>query len=494
MKISLMISKHTLLAAVALFAILNLKLLPSRDYFLMITLLTLILIYSIRFKISELKPLLIAVPILFSFSLIFGNTPGNTVVWKSFRNENTLLKLSSGKTVSTSNDNIRIGDIVDENGDLISKGNPILNLLPRLRFKIYTLCSENLPYPVSEIVSAMTLGVRENLPISVKTYMVLNGTYHYLAISGLHIGVIVSVLYLIFKLLKSKNPFLKSSITSGVFLPLTGFPPSAVRAFLFTTIVSIGKTKGRKVDLIYITILIAILFAVLSKISTGAILSFLAVIGIIAAINYEKLKTPLIFILPFLFTLPFITTKFGTFNLLSPINSILLLPIVYITLLLSLLSEATLFSIPQINKILFLSAKTLILTSKLQYKLTKAFVIHSKIPESIVISIYILVFLFLSFERIKTSIAILLIFTALATLIRENYEGKHIFLRGENLNSFYFLTGTGQKYRNCVISSNYVFPFSRKVLSGNRLIDLRVNDLLSQKMKAVTKQDKAQNL
>jgi len=464
--------KHTLFALFLLFLILALKgFFRGQLSFALPFLSVCAAVYALRFKVSELKAAFPLALLISALSLI-PSGGGNVVEWKLFRGEDTILKLSDGSRVVAKGE-ADIGDIVGSDGKLIEKGNALLNLLPRMRFRLYERCCEKLPYPVSSVVSSVTLGVRDELPVSVKSYMVLNGTYHYLAISGLHFAVLLSLLYLLLRVFRFKRPLLKSSLFSGALLPFTGMPPSALRAFLFSLLLSLGRESGRRTDPLYITVIVAIAFSAISRFGTGAILSFIAVVGVIVALSFERGRKPLLFIFPFLFTLPFIVFRFGTFNVLSPLNSALLFPVIFPILLLSIISEITLFSVPVLNKALVLLVKLFVLINGVEFSLSKGFVVSASVPEYMVVLVYLLALLLLMFERRRETAFLFLSFLILAALSGREITGKRLDVDGRVLNSFRFLTQEGQKLSNCTVYTDYTMPFSRRILWKNTIVERR---------------------
>jgi competence protein ComEC len=51
---------------------------------------------------------------------------------------------------------------------------------------------------------------------------------------------------------------------------------------------------------------------------------------------------------------------------------------------------------------------------------------------------------------------------------------KIFTLEGKILNSFWFISKEGQSYKNCTINSEFVFPYARKCLYRDKLVDKRV--------------------
>jgi competence protein ComEC len=74
-----------------------------------------------------------------------------------------------------------------------NNGNPLLSGLYDLRSKLASSLAIALPEPQAALAQAMLLGMRHNIPEVVKGAFSHTGTYHLLAISGLHLGIVAAL-------------------------------------------------------------------------------------------------------------------------------------------------------------------------------------------------------------------------------------------------------------------------------------------------------------
>ena len=112
----------------------------------------------------------------------------------------------------------------------------------------------------AKILAAMTLGFRQNLSSEDREIYLRSGTIHVLAISGLHVGVLFTLI--LFVLAVTGVPFtiryLIAPLLLLIYVVAAGGAPSAVRAWLMLSIWSIGR--GLKLSVIPInTVLVAAL-------------------------------------------------------------------------------------------------------------------------------------------------------------------------------------------------------------------------------------------
>jgi competence protein ComEC len=260
-------------------------------------------------------------------------------------------------------------------------------------------------------------------------------------------------------------------------MPLTGVPHSAVRAYLFTLFVSLGVESFRKISPFYLLGVVFFITAVTGNISIGAILSFLAAGGILVVIDSVKsrtLKIPLFTIAPALFTVPVVLSSFGTFNLMSFVNSQIAGFVFVPFLIVTFLAEITFFKVDFVNRMVEVLGSIFIKFSQELFFFTRDFIFYSKVPIWIPETTLILMLLFLLSEKKLLSFlppAFLLIY---AFLFPMKTTDKTFTLEGKTLNSFWFISKEGQSYKNCTINSEFVFPYARKCLYRDKLVDKRV--------------------
>ncbi len=95
------------------------------------------------------------------------------------------------------------------------------------------------------ICKAMSLGMRNDLPSSLKTSYGNTGTSHLLAVSGLHVGIVALLINLLLYLLPiaDKGHILKNIIAIGAiwfYAFLTGLSPSSIRAAIMFSCIQIA--------------------------------------------------------------------------------------------------------------------------------------------------------------------------------------------------------------------------------------------------------------
>lgn len=168
--------------------------------------------------------------------------------------------------------------------------NPVLNFSIHLRRKLDALLKESIEerreYGIS---SALMLGVKDELDNEILQVYNNTGTTHVLAVSGLHVGLIYSVLMLF---LVYVNRTRRQKIAVAAFLIaflwmyafITGLSPSVLRAVVMFSLMTVARTISRRPN-IYNTLGIAAFFLLLYDpyylLDVGFQLSFLAVFGIV---------------------------------------------------------------------------------------------------------------------------------------------------------------------------------------------------------------------
>jgi competence protein ComEC len=79
------------------------------------------------------------------------------------------------------------------------KGNPLLQLIQAWRERIRTVLEKTAPVETRGIIKALILGEREDIAEEVKEEFIIAGVAHVIAISGLHMGIIALVVFLLMK-------------------------------------------------------------------------------------------------------------------------------------------------------------------------------------------------------------------------------------------------------------------------------------------------------
>lgn len=136
------------------------------------------------------------------------------------------------------------------------------------------------------ILEALLIGQKTDIKPSIKEIYTRSGAIHILAISGLHVGLIFMVPFIICSRL-TNNRFIIYTCCILVVLAFTilvGAGPSVTRAFFMLTLYSIGKILYKSTSVLNILFLTALTLTVFNPYAIyqiGFQLSFLAVFGII---------------------------------------------------------------------------------------------------------------------------------------------------------------------------------------------------------------------
>lgn len=135
------------------------------------------------------------------------------------------------------------------------------------------------------LFEALFLGVKENLGILEGELFKRAGASHILALSGMHLGIIGGLLFVVLRpLIGKRRAFYVLSFIILIYIGLTGFRSALLRAGLMFFLFGLGRIYGRKPD---IRSVFFASFLLLSVLTPGALfslsfqLSFLALGGIL---------------------------------------------------------------------------------------------------------------------------------------------------------------------------------------------------------------------
>lgn len=166
-----------------------------------------------------------------------------------------------------------------------------------MRFQLTKHISEKMKGDASGIAAALLTGDKSSIKPEVRDGFIRAGIAHILAISGLHMSIVAGILFMLFKkiLLYISCFFhrIKASSTAAVltipptflYLALSGFSPSALRAFMMTTTCLISIILGKKalsLRNISIAAFLILLFDPFSLFHVSFQLSFSAVVALIS--------------------------------------------------------------------------------------------------------------------------------------------------------------------------------------------------------------------
>ena len=123
--------------------------------------------------------------------------------------------------------------LVDSGG-----GPPPLQMLYRLRAKLAESLGMSLPEPHVSLAQALLLGIRSGLPTDLREDLAQTGTTHLVAISGLHVGILVGLVSLGSAAALGRRRQLYVIVPLlfvWAYAVLTGFSPPVARAAIMAT-------------------------------------------------------------------------------------------------------------------------------------------------------------------------------------------------------------------------------------------------------------------
>ena len=210
-----------------------------------------------------------------------------------------------------------------------------------LRRDIAKLCDESFGKEVAAFIKAVTIADRSGMGNAENALFAKAGASHVLAVSGMHLSIIVTFLYLILKKLV-KNRFVCSAAGCAAafcFCAVAGFPYSAVRAGIMLCITFAASAISARADpftSLFAAVGLIVIIEPYAAASVSLQLSFLATLGIITAgrsienragAGMIKSKLFSLFITPLymslavaLFTLPAAINNFGKYSVLAPVS------------------------------------------------------------------------------------------------------------------------------------------------------------------------------
>ena len=249
--------------------------------------------------------------------------------------------------------------------------------------------------PSSSLAKAMFLATRREISDELRNIFAKVGLSHMIAISGLHMAIIVWLLqsFLIALGLSRKSSLWFLIVILFIYLFMIGFPSSALRASLMVIILLLGPFLGRSTESIYSLILVVDIFTLFNPYlllyDIGFQLSFLAVLGLLYYVNFFnkylvfipqrfKIREVLsVTLAAQVFTWPIIVYNFGIFSLIAPLANFLVLPFLPLVLVLSVILSIFGFWTVLANIIawpLFIILKIIIYSSELLSRVPYAFV------------------------------------------------------------------------------------------------------------------------
>ncbi len=172
---------------------------------------------------------------------------------------------------------------------LVESGNGLKPLASvyAVRNNLSQTLAQVLPEPQASLAQGITLGIRGNIPTSVRDNFSHTGTAHLLAISGLHLSILAGILVSTVIWLFGKRHYLYVWLAMGaiwLYALITGMHPPVVRAAIMVSLFLIAELLGRQRSAITGLVLAAAIMVGLSPqiLWTASFqMSFMAMVGLI---------------------------------------------------------------------------------------------------------------------------------------------------------------------------------------------------------------------
>ncbi len=169
------------------------------------------------------------------------------------------------------------------------EGFSLMRFGARIKAKVVSaLRHSGLSQEAFSICSALLVGYDDEIDSTVMQSFSHSGTLHILSVSGMHTGVLFAILMWIFAKVDKYERYEKLKcffviLSLLLFVIITGFSPSVLRAALMLTLVILGKTfykNGNSYNTLLLSAFILLLFNPYLIKDVGFLLSYFAVFGI----------------------------------------------------------------------------------------------------------------------------------------------------------------------------------------------------------------------
>lgn len=218
----------------------------------------------------------------------------------------------------------------------IKSEDSIVDKIKSIRAKMSLKISNEITFDKSGYFEALILGDKNYLQREDVNAFKKLGISHLLAISGLHLGLLISIIYYILQKLNFTSNLIENIII--IILPcymgISGFSPSVIRAGLMIIVYLILRRKNiANIDSLLITFLIMTIINPLYIFDIGFELSFFITFSLLMSTEYikkskNKLQSSLkISVISFLASMPILISNFYTVPYISVFSNIILVPI-----------------------------------------------------------------------------------------------------------------------------------------------------------------------
>ncbi|WP_226667330.1 DNA internalization-related competence protein ComEC/Rec2 [Metabacillus litoralis] len=299
-----------------------------------------------------------------------------------------------------------------------AKNGGVMNKLLNLRLFGLSVIENNFPATTVGVVQALIFGERNLLQEDIeKAYQEL-GIVHLLAISGLHVGLLVGGVYflLLYFGVTHEKAKLFIIICLPIYMIVTGGAPSVIRASFMVIlyfVLQLFKQKVSPLDVISFTFLCLLLINPYYLFQVGFQLSYVVSFGLLLSSKILHFfsswlaKLTIVSLLAQVCAIPLLLYHFYEFSLISlpmniifvPFYSFIILPLAIISTVVVSLPFVGFIFVKLISSLLELSHQLVLFTSSIPF-----FTITTGKPSSVFLILYVvlLLLLFIIYERTNT--------------------------------------------------------------------------------------------
>ena len=205
------------------------------------------------------------------------------------------LSLNNEYKLYNNSQNIFISAQAEKDNIVVNKNdvNDILSTTLQFKENLINRIYDLMPYREATLANAILLGDKSGLDADVKNDFYTIGVSHLVVVSGLHMSVIASILYIVLMMFNKNKKTASVGAIVGVlaFMVVTGFTPSVVRSGITLIILFLGglfTRQSNSINSMGLALIMLCAFNPYSVLDVGLQLSFTATLSII--IFYTPVK------------------------------------------------------------------------------------------------------------------------------------------------------------------------------------------------------------
>lgn len=169
--------------------------------------------------------------------------------------------------------------------------------IDRLRESVKNLFSKTIRGDAGSLMSAITVGLRADIPTEIRQDFRDTGIIHILAVSGLHVGFVLVIFLSLAKLSRLPYPWDKIAVIAALIMyaVLSGGRPSVWRATVMASVFVVGAVFQRRANyfnIIATSALVLLIYKPGYLFDAGFLLSFAAVVSIVFFYNQFDMILP----------------------------------------------------------------------------------------------------------------------------------------------------------------------------------------------------------